>query len=313
MQAVKELDYVPNSAAASLRRGRTNAIGLVLDHATNPVFADLLRGAREAAAEFGYGLLIIDAADAEGDVQFFNDVVKSRRMDGLLLQGGYGPAADTLFRYCAAIPSVIINSAGNSLATGVSLEDALAAQIATEHLIELGHRHVVFVAGASSESSGTRQRGFETAMAAADVALNQTSIVPGGWQASDGYSAVKRTMAAGRPVTAFLMGLAVPAIGALSALAELGLAVPDDVSVVTIHDPWFARYLVPALTTVAVPFHELGRQAVLALMERLDGAEPRDVVVREPAPTLVVRGSTGPARRHAPEPTKESPNVTSDG
>lgn len=294
LAAVRHFDYVPNSTAASLRRRKTDAIGLVLDRVTSPVFTDVVHGAEEAAAEFGYGLLMADAEEAEKDESFLAAVIKSRRVDGLLLQGGYSPRASMLQRYAESTPSVIVNSQGNAAASGVRLEDDAAARTATTHLIELGHRSIAFVSGDPGAASDTRRQGYAEALATAGLPMRDELILAGGWQAEDGKRAVLASLpelqAAG--VTAYVVGTSVAALGALSALSDAGVRVPDDVSVVAIHDPWFAPYLTPALTTVSLPLFELGRRSVQQLMLHLEGGKPDEVVITDPPPRLVVRGST---------------------
>jgi len=293
LAAVRDLDYVPNSTAASLRRNRTDAIGLVLDRVTNPVFTEVVHGAEEAAAELGYGLLMADAEEAEKDETFLAGIIKSRRVDGLLLQGGYGPRAAMLQRYSESIPSVIVNSVGNDAASGVRLEDGEAARLATAHLVELGHRDIAFVAGTPGAASDARQRGYEAALVEAGLSVRSGRVVPAGWQAEDGKHAVSELLRSGasRP-SGYVVGTSVAALGVLSALAEAGVSVPDDVSVIGIHDPWFAPYLTPALTTVALPLLELGRRSVLQLMAHLQSGKPEEVVIADPPPRLVVRAST---------------------
>ncbi len=301
LAAVRELDYVPNSSAASLRRSRTDAIALVLDRVTSPVFADVVYGAEEAAAQHGYGLLMADAEEAERDESFLMGIIKSRRVDGLLLQGGYGPRAAMLARYASAVPSVVVNSAGNGSASGVRLEDDAAARLATQHLIELGHRDIAFVTGTPGPASDARRRGYEDALASAGLASRSELTIPAGWQAEDGHHAVERYLRAhpdGR-ATGYVVGTSVAALGVLSALAAAGIRVPDDASVVGIHDPWFAPYLVPALTTVSLPLFELGRRSVEQLITHLRVGRPDEVVITDPPPLLVLRASTRPPERAA--------------
>lgn len=294
LAAVRELDYVPNSSAASLRRSRTDAIALVLDRVTSPVFADVVHGAEEAAAEHGYGLLMADAEEAEKDESFLMGIIKARRVDGLLLQGGYGPRAAMLERYSSAIPSVVVNSMGNTAASGVRLEDDAAARLATRHLVELGHRDIAFVTGTPGPASDARRRGYEEALAAAGLPSRPELVIPGGWQAEDGRRAVEEHLAAhpDARATGYVVGTSVAALGVISAFAAAGVRVPDDVSVVGIHDPWFAPYLVPALTTVSLPLLALGRRSVEQLITHLKNGKPDEVVITDPPPQLMLRDST---------------------
>lgn len=299
LEAVRELGYVPNSAAAALRRSRANAIGLALDRVTNPVFTDMVHGAHVAAAEFGCALLLVDAGELETDDAFLTEVINSHRVDGLLYQGGYGKAATALGRYSAEIPSVVVNSPGNDLASGVSLEDAKATRIATEHLIELGHRRIAFIGGSPGVASDTRQRGFEEALRAAGRESIPDLVMPSGWQAEDGSRAVGEILRRSPNVTAFVVASSAIALGVLGALHAEGKRVPEDVSVVGIHDPWFAPHLTPALTTVALPLFELGRQSVIQLMAHLKSGKPAETVITDPAPQLVVRRSTARPPEHS--------------
>lgn len=293
LAAVRELGYVARSAAASLRRDRTDAFGLVLDRVTNPVFSDLVHGAEQAAREVGCGLLILDAEEVARDPAFLTDVVRSRRVDGLLLQGGHGPGGDLAARWGPEIPSVVVNSPGDDVASGVSLEDEAATRLATRHLLDLGHREIAFVGGSPGVASDRRRRGYEAGLHAAGLAVRPDLVLAGGWQAEDG----RRAVTSGRstpPATAYVVATSVAALGVLSGLAQRGLRVPEDVSVVGVHDPWFAPYLTPALTTVALPLAELGRQSVLQLLEHLRSGKPAERVVTDPPPRLVVRASTAP-------------------
>ncbi len=294
--AVRELGYVPRSAAAALRRDRADALGLVLDRVTNPVFEDLVHGAERAAAEAGCGLLLLDAQEVARTPDLLTRVVRSRRVDGLLVQGGFGPGADAVASLAAEIPTVVVNAPGTGAASGVMVEDARATRVATDHLLGLGHRTVAFVAGAPGYASDTRRAGYEAALRAAGVEVRPELVLGGGWLPEDGRAAVAAVGSGeeGRRVTAYVAATAVLALGVVSALAERGLRVPEDVSVAAVHDPWFAAYLTPALTTVALPLAELGGRAVHQLLEHLGSGRPADTVVTEPAPHLVVRGSTAP-------------------
>lgn len=295
MRAVDELGYVPRSAAAALRRNRVDALALVLDRVTNPVFADVVHGAERAATELGLGLLLLDAEEVARDATFLTGIVRSRRVDGLLLQGGFGPGASVLEGLAVEIPSVILNSSGTPAASGVRLEDDEAARLAAQHLLDLGHTRVAYVAGLPGTPNSLRRAGVDAALAGAR--LGPARVLDAGWQAADGHRAISTSDARGADApTAYVAGTAVVALGVLAALAEAGLRVPDDVSVVGIHDPWFAPYGAPPLTTVALPLLELGRASVHQLAEHLASGRPDDVVLTDPAPRLVVRGSTGPAR-----------------
>ena len=294
-QAVRDLGYVANSTAKALRGARTGTLGLVLEHVTSPMFTEIVHGAQRAASEAGVVLLLIDAADARVGSEHFVDMIRSRRVDGLLLQGGYEPD-DALLEYAELIPSVTINSTGTAKAGGVRLQDDDAAELATRHLIELGHRVLAFVAGDSGGSSSERRgQGFRRAVRRLGGRSTRSRMIGAGWELEESRAAVARVLDRPKRPTGYVVANSGEAVGVLAALHEHGLRVPRDASVIGIHDTWFAPHLTPALSTVKLPQVELGRRSVTALLERIDGGPPREVLIDDPAPLLIARKSTGPA------------------
>lgn len=292
LDAVRELDYVPNSVATALRKSRTNSIGLVLKHVTSPMFTEIVGGAQRAAAEDGCVLLLIDADDVESGSSRFGQMIKAQRVDGLLLQGGYGPGDELLLAYTSAIPSVIVNSVGTALASGVRLQDEEAARIATEHLIARGHRDIVFVAGEPSMASDMRMQGFSAALENAGIALPASAVVAAGWEAQEGFAAALRVLESGRRPTAIEVANSGAALGVFSAIQRSGFRIPEDISVIAIHDIWVAGYLNPPLSTVRLPLFQLGYHSVKHLMQHVAHGKPEDRVITDPAPELILRGST---------------------
>ncbi len=292
MRAVAELGYVANSAASSLRRSRTDTIGLALDHVTNPLFRELVRGAQQAATKRGSALLLLDVEDLTNDPHPFTALINARRIDGLLLQGGYSDDAVPA-SYSSQLPTVIVNSPGDGTAAGVSLQDSLAAEIATAHVLDLGHRNVAFIAGADGPATEARYLGFRTAFVERNLVESPDLYEAGGWDARDGFEATVRLLERGQRPTAYVVANAVSAMGTLRALAAAGIDVPGDASVVAVHDPWFAEMMTPPLTTVSLPLYELGRASVNVLLDQISGEAPQDLIIADPPPQLITRGSTG--------------------
>lgn len=295
LNAVRELDYVANSSATALRRSRTDTIGLVLKHVTSPVFDDIVHGAQSAAAEAGCVLLLIDADDVESQSPQVESMIKAHRVDGLLLQGGYGPGDEILLNYAHLIPSVIVNSTGTSAAAGVRLEDERATRMATEHLIELGHRTLTLIAGPESKASDTRARGFMSAIEAAGIPREDASVINAGWEAADGFAGVARSLENGPRPSGYVVASSGAALGVIAGLASAGLRVPQDASVIGVQDAWFTPFTTPALNAVALPLFELGRRSVIQLLDHVRGGKADDVVITDPPPRLIVRASTARA------------------
>lgn len=294
LESVRILGYAPQSAAAALRRSKTSTIGLVINKVANPMYVDMISAAQKAATEAENVLLLVDAAELEENGRLFREIVSARRVDGLLLQGGYGSGADLLLPYSGLIPSVIFNASGSGAAPGIRLQDTFAAQIATRHLLELGHTRLAYVSGAAGETSDSRRHGFESVLGSADG-----TVLEGGWSADDCHAAVVDHYRSGGTSTAILAVNSAAAVGVVSAIHFLGLRIPTDVSVVGIHDTLVAPHLTPPLTTVRLALAELGREAVRLLIQHIDEPVTGDFLVDSPAPELISRESTSPPPRRS--------------
>jgi LacI family transcriptional regulator len=294
--AARELDYTPSHAARALRHNRAGALGLAVHDVANPLYGEIILGAQRAAAAAGHVLLLADIDGlARGD-ETFHRAVHGGAIDGLLLQRA-GTASDRKVIATAStrIPTVLLNDRSTTLAS-VALDDAGGTRLATQHLLDLGHTRVGHLKVGGTQRSGQRVRGWRETLTRAGLSVDPSWLVAGGHTVESGQAGMRELLATAGGLTAVVVGNVLAAIGALTAVREAGLRVPDDLSVIAFHDVVYAAHLVPSLTAVAMPLRELGAAAVSLLLERLGGADPRHVVVRDPDPALVLRGSTAPPR-----------------
>ncbi len=303
LAAALELDYTPSHAARALRRSRSNALGLAVHDMANPVYGEIIAGAQKAATDAGYVLLLADIeALARGD-EAFRGVLHGGAIDGLLLQRAGTAADQKIVRAAKArVPTVLLNDRSTTLPS-VALDDAAGTDLATQHLIELGHTRIGHLSVGGTSRSSARVRGWRAALTRAGLAADPDWLVDGGHTVSlghDGMAAMLAGVPAAHRPTAFVVGNVLAAIGALTAVRAASLSVPDDLSLVALHHVVLAEHVTPPLTTVAMPLRELGSAAVTLLLQRLnadaDGEQARGLVVRDPAPRLVVRGSSAPPR-----------------
>jgi LacI family transcriptional regulator len=292
--AVRELGYRPNVQARGLRLAKTWTIGFVLPDLMNPFYAPIVEGAERRASESGYMIVIIRELDRAAVAQTelsFERLVHQQRVDGLLVASGR--VDDEVLRSLAAEgrPLVIVNRRVPGVEGFVVVDDEAAAFVATAHLLELGHRRLGHVAGPDGIDNTYRRRaGFERATRSSGA---ETRIVHGvAWDPESGYAAAQQLLEDWTP-TAIVATNIVVAAGVAGAAQERGLRVPEDVSVIALHDFAVAPFLRPALSTVVLPLEELGRVAMGVLLERLSGGPPREVTVAG-TPRLVLRGSTAP-------------------
>jgi len=298
LQAAEGLGYTPNVAARALRLATSGALCLVVYDVAHPLHAEVLRGARMKADKSGYVVLLGDAEELAENPLSYENLLSSRRVDGVVLHLS-GRSVDARLRRVAEarVPSVLVNSRTRGESGSVIIDDEATAALATEHLLKLGHTRVGFVSGvAASDRSRRRLRGVEQVLEARELELKPEWIYTGGWDEPAGHEAVGRLLQQRHRPTAVVVANVMAGIGALAACRDHGLSVPHDLSVVAIHDTWFTEHTNPPLTTVKTPLKEMGSAAVELLIEMLNGGARRTVVVRNPAPKLALRSSTGPPR-----------------
>lgn len=293
--AIKDLEYRPNVAARNLRTTRASTVGLFIPDFANPVYAEIITGAETAANALGCVLVTGSASVAGGKAQSYLDLLGQGRVDGLLLAGGSISDAEQATLTASGLPWLSVNRRGPKSRRYVILADDVAASVAVEHLLELGHTRIAHIAGPpGADTARRRSTGYLKALRRAGVPFDEGLVVRGNYTPAGGADATRRLLESGARPTAVFVSNVASAIGVLSTLHRCGLSVPDDVSVVAVHDLPLVEYLVPALTTVRMPLQLLGSRAVDLLLS----AKPDDAVeevVREPT-ELVVRASTAPAR-----------------
>ena len=274
LAAMVELNYQPNRLARSLRNRRTHTLGVLLPNSANPFFAQVLLGIEAACFDHGYNFILGNANElAERELAYL-DVLLSKQVDGILLvsTGAYEEALSFLSTrgapvvmvdrspgpaYCETIDTVFTDNHGGG-------------RLATEYLLGLGHRRIACISGPSLlTSSAGRVDGYREALAAAGAAVDETLIVPGDFQHESGYQACRALMALPQPPSAIFVCNDLMAVGALCAIHEAGLRVPEDVSVIGFDNIALSSYSVPRLTTIAQPTEQLGRTAVDLMLGRL--------------------------------------------
>lgn len=301
LKAAKDLNYTANYAGRALRLARSKALALIVPGLSSPLFADLLSGATDAAEAQEYTLLIGRSDRITAGSDAVRRLVGEGRVDGFVLQ-----RSDDLSDQ--ALESLVANDARIVLVTSrtpgrrgsVILDDVAGAKLATQHLVSLGHTRLGLIGGVpSSDIAHRRENGFALALHEAGLRRRDSWIRRLGYSPEMAAAAMESLMATEPRPTGVVVANVNGAIGALTALRRLGLDVPGEVSVIAYHDEWVADHTWPPLTTVKMPYYEVGVQAVQSLLAQLSGSPPQDIVVREPGPLLVQRMSTAPpsARR----------------
>ncbi|MES2210893.1 MAG: LacI family DNA-binding transcriptional regulator [Chloroflexota bacterium] len=293
--AIQTLGFRPSRAAQALKSGRTGAIALVVPDITNPFFAAVVRGADSLSSAEGYTVFLSNTDESpEREADVLEDLLG--RVDGIIL----GPASEDdqnpLVVHRAGVPLVFIDR--EIRGSGVDFDTVLVdnqggARQAVEHLVGLGHRRIAIVSGQLESTPGReRYEGFSAAIEAAGLDLPDAYVQFGAFREREAYQSMLRLLALPEPPTAVFVGNNLMTIGALHAVRDMAIRVPDDLSIVGFDDHAFADLLAPPLTVVARPMEEQGVLAMRLLLNRIDGrgdASPRRIVLDT---TLTVRGST---------------------
>ena len=298
-EAARELNYRPNVLARSLRRGHSMTLGVLVPEIADGYASLVLSGLEQGLLQAGYFYLLVSHHHKADIIEQSLAMLTERAVDGLV-------AIDTPLPDHAQLPSVTVSRLnpheGN---TSIVLNHQLAADLAIAHLVDLGHRDIATIRG-QTFSSDTEPRWEATLAAATNLGLtlhpDLTVQMEGDTPSHEpGYAAAQRLLSTGIPFTAIVTFNDMSAIGAIRALREAGLNVPEDVSVIGFDDIRSAAFQNPSLTTVRQPLHGMGLLAAETILRQIEAKEsPQLTNVIHVDPELVVREST---RRVKGQPT----------
>jgi DNA-binding LacI/PurR family transcriptional regulator len=295
-QAIEQLNYFPNTHARSLVSGRSRIFGIIVENITNPFFPELIQNFEEIAVAHGYEILV---SSSNSDPVVLTTCVRrmlERKVEGVavLTFGEEEPVLDQLAHH--DIPMVLAEFRLEDPKTSTILLDyTTGVRAAVNHLVELGHSRIGFLAGPHKlHSAITRENDFRTAMSEAGLRVEPAWVIECDHTLRGGVAGFERLRALGSQPTAVLCSNDMTAIGVLRAAYMGGLRVPQDLSVVGLDDIDFAEFTLPPLTTIRLSRADLARAAfdALRLQAEQDGTSKiqREFLV---STSLVVRGSTG--------------------
>jgi len=290
LEAIAVLDYQPSSIARALRLQRTRTVGLIVTDITNPFYPEVVRGFEDAAERLGLGVFLSNAAEDPDREARSLALLQERRVDAVVVAAGglRHRQADALRSF--PVPVVIVNASSPDPRIPAVLSDSRAGgRMAAQHLIDLGHRRLVYVLGPrEADETPVRLEGArEAARSSQGVTLD---VVQGDGHLSGGTAAARAVTLAGTPPFAFICHNDMTAIGAMHGLSEAGLGIPGDASVIGFDDIALTEYTVPPLTTVAQDKYAMGRRAV-EILDRMLAGEAVSGTERLPV-HLITRGST---------------------
>ncbi len=293
----RELGYTPSAIARGLASRRTATLGLVVTTIADPFIAEVAQGIEQTALDHGYSVILCNCnAEPERELACVRSL-HEKRVDGIIVTSSRVGSLYVDLLSELGVPIVLINNqhAGRYVYS-IRTDDVAGGRLVGEYLAGLGHRRIAYIAGPSSaHSSAERLEGCRAALHERGLDIPTEWAVPGTGNPDGGQAGVARLLASASRPSAIFCYNDMTAFGALSALKEAGVRVPQDISLIGYDDIAFARLVDPPLTTVAQAKYTLGQQATLTMLDLLRRAgEPApqgDVVL---APALVVRATCGP-------------------
>lgn len=310
LKAVSKMNYRRNGLARNLKRQFTETVGLVLGDISNPYSTELARAVRETLLSHGFNLFIcISEHSAKEDIVAFESLA-NHSVDGIIVATRSNEGGDKYLRGIVEsnVPVVVIGrDFQHENVDYVSPDNLEGGFEATQHLIDLGHRRIGFVgANLKGGSNLKRLQGYLKALEKHGIEIDERLItgrnedvseVPGYSTEEIGFEGMKRLLSLPKPPTAVFARNDFTAIGAMSAIKEAGLGVPEDIAIVGFDDISLATRTSPPLTTVRQPMRLEGRLAAELLLERIEGGEKISRRERILNCELIVRESTGIKKR----------------
>ena len=293
--AIADLNYVPNTLARSLRFKKTRVLALVVTDITNPFWTTVARGVEDVANANGFNVILCNTDEDEAKQNDYLQVLLQKRVDGFVLVPARSAADAVRLIQSQKVPVVVIDREVPGVEVDVVRSDSEGgAFLLTRHLLELGHRHIAALSGPEDISTAIqRVAGYRRALREAGLRPSAEIVFHGSYDPEGGYATGHAALALKPRPTAFFAANNFIAVGALRAVQEVGLRVPEDVALVCFDDvpAWFS--VDPFLTVASQPAYQMGEQATELLLERLSAhapSQPREVVL---SVQIQIRRSSG--------------------
>jgi LacI family transcriptional regulator len=279
LRSVAALDYRPNSLARNLRRQRSGTIGVVVPDIENPHFGEMVRAVEDQAFDAGYRVLVCNTDETPEKQRAYLEALIDERVLGVIISPSEPGGAQISRLLDLGIPVVASDrEVLDPRADAVLADNVKGTRVGADLLIAAGHRAIAFIGGRTDVETGAeRLAGYEMAMRAAGL---PTWVVDGDFRLETAEAAVAGLLAGVRRPSALLVANNLMTLGALRAIREAGLRVPDDVSLVGVDDPPWSALVDPPLTTLAQPVRLMAADAMELLLQRVTGArdQPRRIV-----------------------------------
>jgi LacI family fructose operon transcriptional repressor len=293
MKVVKALNYRPNRVARSLRSRQSSIIGLIVSDIENPFFQQVGRAVEDAAHEQGYSVMLCNNDEDPEKEQRYLHLIRDENLAGIILS----PTRQTADNFSSTsdlnIPMVVIDRrVSNGDVDNILIDNVQAAHTITTHLIAHGYRRIGAVFGIGSTTGRERREGFVQALKAHDLQPSTDLVKYANPREDDGFNTTLKMLQLPAPPEAILTSNSLLAAGALRALRESKKSIPEEVAFASFDETTWAKLVIPSLTVIEQPTHEIGRTATELLLKRIKDPtrSHREVILKA---KLIARQSCG--------------------
>lgn len=295
LKRVEELGYRPNAVARSLSLRRTNTVGIIIPDLMHSFFVEIVAGLEVVVSARGYGMLLCASGEDARKERFEIEMLRARQVDGIVLASANATGNTALLRDLTSLGTALVmidrDDHPRVHCHRVLTDDVEVGRLATAHLAARGRRAIGHIKGPPIVHAHRREEGYRRALAGAGLELREERVVDGGFMEGDGYRAMHQLLGLQPRVDAVFAVNDPAAIGAMRAIWDAGLRVPDDVAVVGAGDVAYSDLIRVPLTTVRWSKSDVGRAAAELVLEQINGngdLRPRRVII---PPEIVVRSS----------------------
>ncbi|QOX65837.1 LacI family transcriptional regulator [Anoxybacterium hadale] len=299
LEIAKKRNYIPNTMARSLVTRHTRTIGLIMPDIVNPFFPEIARGAEDRASKSRYSIIYCNTDDNLIREDSYVDILTEKMVDGIIFTHSADRKGSTERLKRCQVPIILIDRDYDlpNVIGKVLVDNTKASQMAVNYLLSKGYRKIAYIAGSmNTQTAQDRLEGYKKALEESNLECSQRYIKIGEYKSQWGSDATKEFLREGIPFDAIFGGNDLIAIGAMKALKEAGLKVPDDIGVMGFDDIYMSSIVEPSLTTIKQPNYEMGYKAAELLINSIEGhGEQREAHDAEKAilgTELTIREST---------------------
>jgi DNA-binding LacI/PurR family transcriptional regulator len=294
LAAVHRHGYTPNGTRRSLRTQQTRTIGIIISDIRNFFCAAVVKAIEDEARANGYTVLICNADEDGAKEEAALQLLLDRKVSGVInCSTGANLELLRAFQKSGAVLVDLDRESGLTNVDTVVVDNRGGAELATQHLVQLGHCQIATIAGPQHLSNARgRLAGFEDALCDHGIRVKKEYLQFGDFLQESGYQCARKLFSLRHPPTAVFVANMEMAAGVIAYIREKGITIPEQISIVSFDDSFWARYMDPPLTVISQPMEKMGKSTMDLLLAQLRGGKPAQTLVF--APELVVRYSTAP-------------------